>query len=98
MKLILPMISCSIKTVRDLVARFGGTGKFAEFLSVVPSAVSNMLSQNRIPPGYHLEIYLECERRDWSIDRVTLFGLEQDQRPLRRKNQKQPSKREARVA
>lgn len=84
-----------ISSLRQLVDRFGGTGKFADFLHIVPSAVSNMLSQGRLPPGYHLEVYLECERQGWAVDQVAIFGLEPEKVP-RKKNPKRRA--EARVA
>lgn len=64
-----------ISSIRELVGAFGGTGKLAEFLKVVPSAVSNWLAQKEIPRGYHLDIYLECERRGWKIDKEKVFGI-----------------------
>lgn len=65
----------TIRTVRELVDAFGGTGKLAAFLEIVPSAVSNMLADDSIPRGYHLEIYLEAGRRGWEIDKARLFGI-----------------------
>lgn len=72
-----------ISSVRDLVDAFGGTGKFAEFLNVVPSYVSNMLRDDELPRGYHLEVYLECQRRGLRIDKRALFGIEEvkDKKP-----------------
>ena len=64
-----------IRTVRQLVDEFGGTGKMAAFLGIVPSAVSNMLADDDIPRGYHLELYLEAKRRGWAIDSYRLFGV-----------------------
>lgn len=64
-----------IRTVRELVTAFGGTGKLASFLGIVPSAVSNMLADDYIPRGYHLELYLEAERRGLKIDKRSLFGI-----------------------
>lgn len=86
----------TISSVRDLVAAYGGTGKFAEFLHVVPSAVSNMLAQNEIPRGYHLEIYLDSERRGWKVDKAKVFGLEDPAKGSRKPNPKRRT--EARVA
>ena len=73
----------TIKTVRQLVDAFGGTGQLAKFLKVVPSAVSNMLADDYIPRGYHLEIYLEAERRGFEIDKARVFKMVD--RPLARK-------------
>lgn len=79
-----------ICTVRELVTAFDGTGKLADFLKIVPSAVSNMLAQNDIPRGYHLEIYLECERRGLRLDTEALFGLAEERptRPKRKAEQR----------
>lgn len=65
-----------ISTVRDLVKAYGGPGKFAEFLHVVPSYVSNMLRDEELPRGYHLEVYIDCKRRNLKIDTCALFGVE----------------------
>ena len=72
------MTSQPISTIRDLVDAFGGTGKFAEFLNVVPSYVSNMLRDEDLPRGYHLEVYLECQRRNLRVDKHALFGIEDE--------------------
>ena len=69
------MNKSQIRTVREFVTAFGGTGKLASFLGIVPSAVSNMLADDYIPRGYHLELYLEAERRGMSIDKRSLFGI-----------------------
>jgi hypothetical protein len=69
------MSKLRIQTVRQLVDAFGGTGKLAEFLKIVPSAVSNMLADDYIPRGYHLELYFEARRRGWQIDTQALFGV-----------------------
>lgn len=66
-----------ISTLRDLVNAYGGTGKFAEFLNVVPSAVSNYLRDDELPRGYHLEVYLDCQRRNLKIDTRALFGVDE---------------------
>lgn len=64
----------TISTVPDLVAAFGGTKRLADFLGVVPSAVSNWIAEDYIPRGYHLQLYLEAPRRGIAID-VAMFGL-----------------------
>jgi hypothetical protein len=79
------MRDSTIHTVRQLVDAFGGTGAFAEFLRVGPSAVSNMLAQDEIPRGHHLDIYLECERRGLKLDKEALFGISEPKaRPRKR--------------
>lgn len=77
------MTNGTITTVRQLVEAFGGRTKFAKFLKVVPTAVSNMVTDDHIPRGYHLEIYLECQRLGFVIDRRQLFKM--SERPLARK-------------
>jgi predicted transcriptional regulator len=53
-----------IETVKDLIEALGGTGKVASLLGIVPSAVSNWIAAEEIPRGHHLDIYLECQRRN----------------------------------
>lgn len=67
-----------ISTLRDLVKVYGGTNKFAEFLKVVPSFVSNMLRDGELARGYQLEVYLDCQRRGIEIDMKALFGIENE--------------------
>ncbi len=74
-----------IRTVRELVDAFGGRSKFAEFLKIVPTAVSNMMTDDYIPRGYHLEIYLGCEKRGYHIDRGRVFGMVESNRTPRRR-------------
>ncbi len=52
-----------IDNIDDLVEAFGGTAKFARWLDVGPSAVSNWRALGDIPRGYHLSIYLEARKR-----------------------------------
>jgi len=80
-----------ISSIRELVGAFGGTGKLADFLKVVPSAVSNWLAQKEIPRGYHLDIYLECERRGWKIDKEKVFGITDDKTRHPRRRACQPA-------
>ena len=77
------MTNTTITTVRELVEAFGGRTQFAKFLKVVPTAVSNMVTDNHIPRGYHLEIYLECQRLGLEIDRKRLFKM--IERPFKRR-------------
>ena len=65
-----------IETVAQLVKAFGGTGKLAEWADVVPSTVSNWKDQGHIPPGWHLRLYLECQRRKINVS-PELFGIEE---------------------
>ena len=68
-------------TVREIVDAFGGTGAFADWANVVPSAVSNWISLNRIPPGYHLLLVAEAHRRKLRIDAAALGLNEEVQLP-----------------
>lgn len=70
------MTTMHISTVRGVVDALGGTGATADFLNIVPSAVSNMLRDDHIPRGYHLQIFLELQRRGYHVD-LSLFGLRQ---------------------
>lgn len=63
-----------IASIADLVAAFGGTGAFAQWLDVVPSCVSNWKQEGHIPRGYHLTIYLESQKRGLALH-PKLFGL-----------------------
>lgn len=67
--------SKTIRTVDDLVAAFGGTFAFAEWVDVVPSSVSNWKAAGAIPNGYHLRIYLELKRRGLDFE-VTVFNID----------------------
>jgi hypothetical protein len=62
----------TITTVPALVKAFGGTGQLAEFLEVVPSAVSNWIKEDYVPRGYHLQIYLAAKDRGLKLDLLTL--------------------------
>lgn len=71
------MRNVEISSIRDLVKAFGGTGAMAEFLGVVPSAVSNMIAEDRLPRGYHLQVYLEADRRKMRLNKKAIFGLDE---------------------
>jgi hypothetical protein len=74
----------TIATIPDLVKAFGGTGRFADFLEVVPSAVSNWIKEDYVPRGYHLQIYLAARDRDLKLDLAALGMADRSpkQRPL----------------
>ena len=74
------MSKMMIKSIADLIEAFGGTAEMAKFLDVGPSAVSNWKAANDIPPGWHLRLFLEAQRRGWSIDQ-NIFGPPRDLRP-----------------
>ena len=73
-----------IETVTHLVAAFGGTSALAAWLDVVPSTVSNWNDQDFIPTGWHLRIYLECQRKGLHVS-PKLFGLEDAHEEVKRK-------------
>ena len=73
----------TITTIPELVKAFGGTCRFAEFLEIVPGAVSNMLRDECIPRGYHLQVYLEAKKRGITLDLHALgMAGRPKQRPL----------------
>jgi hypothetical protein len=69
----------TIQTVSDLIVSLGGTAVVADWLDVGPSAVSNMKRENYIPPGWHLNFYLEIQARGLDVDLERIFGR---RRPL----------------
>lgn len=64
----------TIRTVADLVSAFGGNNAMAEWADVGTPAVCNWKDANEIPRGYHLRLWLEIERRGFSVD-PDLFGV-----------------------
>ncbi|CAN1724411.1 protein of unknown function [Hyphomicrobium sp. 1Nfss2.1] len=66
-----------IETVAQLVTALGGTTALANWLDVVPSTVSNWKEHDRIPPGWHLQLYLECRTRELSVA-PGLFGIKEN--------------------
>lgn len=64
-----------ISTVDELAYEWGGTGALAEWLDVVPSAVSNWRKDDSIPAGYHLRLYLEAQARGLKLS-PKLFGFD----------------------
>lgn len=63
-----------IKTVADFVAAFGGTAELADFLDVGMPCVSNWKRDDAIPPGWHLRLFLEAQRRGISVP-PEFFGV-----------------------
>ena len=61
-------MSNKVTTVRAVVKALGGTGKAADFLEIVPSAVSNMLKYGEIPRSYHLRIKERLEAWGYEVD------------------------------
>jgi hypothetical protein len=56
-----------MKTVNDIVKILGGTGKTADIVGVLPSAVSNWKRFKFIPSRHYFKIYRECEKRGYII-------------------------------
>ena len=52
-----------MKTVNDIVKILGGTGKTADIVGVLPSAVSNWKRAGFIPARHYFQIFRECEKR-----------------------------------
>lgn len=71
------MAKIMIRTVRELVDAFGGTGETAKFLGIVPSNVSNWLADDDIPRGHHLPLWLEAQRRGFRVSK-RVFGLDDE--------------------
>jgi hypothetical protein len=67
----------SIRNIHDLVTAFGGSGKFADWLGVTGSYVSNMLARGYLPGGFHMRVYVELKRRGLTVS-PELFDLEPD--------------------
>lgn len=63
-----------VSTVAELIKAFGGPTALGRFLDVGPSAIANWEARKLVPPGWHLRLHLEAERRGISID-PSLFNL-----------------------
>jgi hypothetical protein len=57
-----------INTVTELVEAFGGNKAMGEWADVGETAVCNWKNANEISRGLHLRLWLEAERRGWSIN------------------------------
>lgn len=84
-----------IETVAQLVSALGGTTAVANWLDVVPSTISNWKEHGQIPTGWHLQLYLECQRRELSVA-PGLFGIK-DNGPDEPASER-PRRAESRVA
>lgn len=63
-----------IGTIDDLVRALGGPSALGEFLGISQEAVSNWKARQDIPPGWHLRLFVELQRRGKSVD-PRVFGL-----------------------
>jgi hypothetical protein len=64
-----------ITSIDELVTAFGGPTALGDWLGVGASAVSNWQARGNIPTGWHLRLYLECERRKLPVD-LAVFGFD----------------------
>jgi hypothetical protein len=63
-----------INTIPELFAALGGKPAVAKWLGLSVGALLNWERHDFIPTGWHLRLYLECCRRDKSVD-LRVFGL-----------------------
>lgn len=73
-----------LKSVNEIIAILGGPTAVADRFNIGQSAVSNWIMRGEIPPGWHLRIYLEAEKRDMEID-PEVFGIDQETAPAAKK-------------
>lgn len=73
-----------IDTVSQFVKAFGGNKALAEWCDVVPSTICNWKEQDYIPPGWHLRLYLESQKRKLPVA-LRLFGITPSNRQSVRK-------------
>lgn len=71
-----------LKTVKEVIAAFGGTSKAAAWAGHGPSAISNWLDREFIPPGWHYRMSQWAQQQGFEID-PRVFG-EQDPPRVRR--------------
>jgi hypothetical protein len=69
-----------IKSIAEMVSAFGGTAKLADLLDIGMPAVSNWKAADKVPPGWHLRLFLEAKKRGIAID-PALFGRPETLRP-----------------
>jgi len=81
-----------IDTISDLVNAFGGTAKLAELLDVGMSAVSNWKNAEEVPPGWHLRLFIEANKRGFEIE-PEFFGTPADLRPKHKGRRRPLAKR-----
>lgn len=62
----------TLRTVGDIIKAFGGPSKVAKWTGLTPPAISYWLSEDFVPPAWHLRIWLELEARGYI---VTLSAL-----------------------
>ncbi len=67
----------AVSTIDDLVAAFGGPSKLAKMLHVSQSAISLWKIRETVPPGWHIRLLIEADRRGIVIS-PALFKIEGD--------------------
>lgn len=67
-----------IQSIDELVEALGGPVKVGDWLGIGKQAVSNWSMRGYIPPAWHLRLFIEVQRRGWSIH-PRVFGLEDDE-------------------
>jgi hypothetical protein len=61
------MSDAMIHSISALIDALGGRVEVAKYLGIIPEAVSNWHTRGFIPTGWHLRLYLECQRRGLSV-------------------------------
>ena len=82
-----------IVTVDRLINALGGPTAVGKWLGIKQSAVSNWSLRGEIPPGWHLRLYMEAQKRGFRVD-DELFGLEVVGRPAVGSAKKKTMRRE----
>lgn len=81
-----------LNSITDVVKAFGGTEGMAAWAGIGASAVSNWISRDLIPPGWHLRMIRDAAVRGYEIDEAVF-----DDR-LRSSQSKRPRRTSSRVA
>ncbi len=65
----------AVATIDELLAAFGGPSKLAKLLHVSQSAISLWKIRETVPPGWHVRLLIEADRRNITLS-PTLFKIE----------------------
>jgi hypothetical protein len=76
--------SVKLTSIAHVVKAFGGTDGMAEWAGIGPSAVSNWIARDHIPPGWHLRMYREAAARGFEIDESVFDDRLRDEKKKRR--------------
>lgn len=76
------MVKRRLNTIDELIDAFkagdrSGEHELAEFLGISVNAILNWRLRGYIPNGWHLRLYLEAQRRGWTIA-PEVFDLQQE--------------------